>query len=638
MLPELGHISLILALCFATIQCLLPLIGSFRHYNNLMQTAKPLAMGQSVLVFIAFATLLISFLNNDFSVSYIAANSNTHLPLFYKITAIWSAHEGSLLLWVTILAVWTCLVCRFSHSLPLAMQARVLAVMGAISFGFLLFMLLTSNPFLRIFPAPLDGNDLNPLLQDPGLVIHPPMLYMGYVGMSVAFAFAIAALLSGKLDATWARWSLPWTIAAWCFLTFGIVLGSWWSYRDLGWGGWWFWDPVENASFMPWLVATALIHSLIVTEKRGAFKNWTVLLAITAFSLSLIGTFLVRSGILTSVHAFAVDPTRGAFMLKFLALVVGLSLTLYAWRAPSIGQGGVFALLSRESMLLANNVLLFVLMATVFLGTVYPLVLDALGIAKISVGPPYFDTVFVPLSAVLFFFMGLAPACRWQVMPIKLLWQRLISVALLSIALAIALPYLFHALDSVTVVLGLTLAFWILLATLQDAYFRWQPLKHRLFLNSNYLAMIIAHMGVAITIIGITLTIHYSQETQLAMTIGKPASIGPYQLILQDINQTEGPNYKALNGTFMIVKQQQYVATITAEKRLYNVSRSIMSIPAIDIGLTRDIYVALGDPIDKQSFSVRLYYKPFVRWIWLGGLLMVLGGIIALCDQRWRKQ
>jgi len=625
MLPEFGHYFLILALLLAFLQCILPLYGCMRQDATLIHAVRPLAIGQSLFVILSFIILTDAFLADDFSLLYVAAHSNTHLPFFYKLTASWSAHEGSLLLWVTILAVWTMLVARFSDTLSDTFRARVLAVMGAISFGFLLFLLFTSNPFLRLLAnTPLDGQDLNALLQDPGLVIHPPMLYMGYVGTSVAFAFAVAALMAGKLDAAWARWSLPWTLAAWCFLTYGITSGSWWSYRDLGWGGWWFWDPVENASLMPWLLTTALIHSLRVTEKRGAFKNWTVLLAILAFVLSLLGTFLVRSGILTSVHAFAVDPTRGMFMLEFLGIVIFLSLTLYAFRAPVIGQGGQFSFLSRESLLLSNNLLLFVLMATVLLGTLYPLILQVLGIAKISVGPPYFNAVFVPIFCLLLFMMSVAPACTWQKMSVKRLWQRVWSSFLLSVIAAISLPWLITQQLSLSVVVGFTLALWLIMSTLQDLW-----LRVRQGLGAQHLwAMSLAHIGVAITVLGVTFSSHYSEETSTIMTVGDVADVGGYDIRLLRLSRETGSNYDAVLAHFELLPQHK---VFTAEKRFYPVSGSVMSLPGIAMNFWRDIYLALGAENEaNQSFEVRLYKKPFVRWIWAGGLLMMLGGVLGM--------
>lgn len=633
MIAEIGHLALVFALLFAVLQGLLPLLASKRSSLQALgfSCAKPFALSQAFWVFVAFACLEWAFFNNDFSVAYVAANSNTHLPLFYKLTALWSAHEGSLLLWVLILALWTALVACFSRSLPPDMQARVLAVLGIISTGFLWFILRLSNPFKRLLDhVPLDGNDLNALLQDPGLVIHPPMLYMGYVGTSVAFAFAMAALWRGKLDVAWVRWASPWTLVAWCFLTWGITLGSWWSYRDLGWGGWWFWDPVENASFMPWLVVTAMMHSMRVMEKRGAFKNWSVFLAITAFALSLLGTFLVRSGILTSVHAFAVDAERGAFLLKFLALVILLAFALYAWRAPLMIGGGVFKVLSKESFLLANNVMLFVLMLTVLLGTLYPLVLDALGIAKISVGPPYFNAVFMPLCALLFLWMGMAPAVRWQAMPAQALWQRLRWVFGLSIAVAFLLPWLLTAQLTVAVVVGLSSAFWLITATLQDVYLKWR--RGQAPLTPRYLGMVIAHLGVAVCVLGITLTSAYSIEQDTALAVGQRAALASYRVELTAVGGLQGPNYQGMTGEFRVTNEHQDFSLV-AEKRLYNTSQSVMSIPAINIGLFRDVYIALGDPLPGDRFGVRLYYKPFIRWIWLGGLLMVIGGLCCLRGQ-----
>lgn len=620
MFPEIGHYALILALWLALLQFILPLIGAWRGQENFIESAKSLALGQALMVSLAFFILEYAFITNDFSVAYVAQNSNTHLPLFYKLTALWSAHEGSLLLWVMILSIWTTAVCFFSHSIDTVFRARVLAVMGGVSFGFLLFLLFTSNPFLRLLPdVPIDGNDLNPLLQDPGLVIHPPMLYMGYVGTTVAFAFAMAALIAGKLDLTWAKWSFPWTISAWCFLTWGITLGSWWSYRDLGWGGWWFWDPVENASFMPWLVTTALIHSLIVTQKRGAFKNWTVLLAILAFILSLMGTFLVRSGILVSVHAFAVDPTRGIFLLKFLATIIGGALAIYAWRAPAIGQGESFDFISRESFLLSNNVLLLVLMATVLLGTLYPLILQVLNVAKISVGPPYFNMTFVPIACLLLMMMCFAPATYWKKTSAHQLWRRSWLSFFISLAAAIFFPWVFTHQISFGVVIGVSLALWLILATLQDFFWR----SRRLW------SMMFAHIGVAVTVLGITLTSYYSEEGSAVMHLGDQLTVGPYHVILRELSPVEGPNYQALSARFVFAENNSQ--EILSEKRFYPVSEGVMSIPGIHINFWRDVYLALGEETkDEKGFEVRWYYKPFVRWIWLGGILMVLGGIVGL--------
>ncbi len=629
MFPEIGQFSLILAVVLAFLQFVLPCLGAYKNNLILVRSANSLALGQAFFVGIAFFTLLFAFVNDDFSVAYVAANSNTHLPLFYKMTAVWSAHEGSILLWTAILALWTTLVVFLGQQIEAVFLARVLAVMGAISFGFLLFMLLTSNPFIRLLPNfPVDGNDLNPLLQDPGLVIHPPILYMGYVGTTVAFAFAMAALMAGKVEVHWAKWSLPWTIAAWCFLTWGITLGSWWAYRDLGWGGWWFWDPVENASFMPWLVTTALIHALVVTSKNGAFKNWTLLLAIIAFLLSLIGTFLVRSGILTSVHAFAVDPKRGAYLLEFLGIVILFAFTLYGFRAPKVGNAVYFEFVSKESLLLANTMLLFVLMLTVLLGTLYPLFLQVFHIAKISVGPPYFNMVFMPLVSVMFFFMGFAPACQWQKSELKIVLRQVGISFFLAIAMAFFLPWLITQTLSFKVVLGLGLAFWVLLSCLQDIYWRTQHFRKWRAPSYSFWAMIVAHIGVAVTVIGITLNTQYTSEDNLILPIGRSQQANHFQIKLLEVKDTLGSNYEGVEAKFLLMPGE---IIITASKRFYPVSQAVMTVPGIDIGLWRDIYIALGaQTLDHQGYEVRIYEKPFIRWIWYGGLMMVLGGLIAI--------
>src|SRR6266545_4701476 len=524
MIPELGHFALILALLLATVQGTLPLVGAAKRIPAWTALARPAAQGQAVFVIFAWLALAYSFISNDFSVLNVATNSNSQLPIQYRFAATWGSHEGSMLLWVFMLNLWTLAVSIRSKHLPQEMVARVLGVMGLVSVGFLLFMLLTSNPFERLFPAAADGRDLNPLLQDPGMVIHPPMLYMGYVGFSVAFAFAIAALLSGRLDATWARWSRPWTTVAWAFLTIGIALGSGWAYYTLGWGGWWFWDPVENASFMPWLTGTALIHSLAVTEKRGAFRSWTVLLAILAFSLSLLGTFLVRSGVLTSVHAFATDPARGVFILVFLALVVGGSLTLFAWRAGKVGLGGIFGVVSRESALLANNILLIVAMASVLLGTLYPLFLDALNLGKISVGPPYFDAVFYPLLAPAVFLMGIGPMARWSRASLPDLWTRLKWALGVAVAAAMILPFILGR-WSPLIAAGLFLALWVIVSSIVNLGARLasshrQGLIAKLSANSpSYYGMLLAHLGVAVFIVGVTLVKGYESEQDVRLDI-----------------------------------------------------------------------------------------------------------------------
>ena len=642
MIPEIGHFSLILALTLALALAVLPIVGAARRVPEWMALARPAAQGQFVFVAIAFGCLAWSFINNDFSVVNVATNSNSQLPLQYRIAATWGSHEGSLLLWVLMLSVWTVAVSVFSRHLPDEMVARVLGVMGIVSVGFLLFMLLTSNPFERLFPAAPDGRDLNPLLQDPGMVIHPPMLYMGYVGFSVAFAFAIAALLSGRLDATWARWSRPWTTAAWCFLTCGIALGSWWAYYELGWGGWWFWDPVENASFMPWLVGTALIHSLAVTEKRGSFKSWTVLLAILAFSLSLLGTFLVRSGVLTSVHAFATDPKRGVFILGFLAFVIGGSLALFAWRAPRVGLGGSFEPVSRESLLLSNNVLLVVAAGTVLLGTLYPLFLDALGLGKISVGPPYFESVFVPLMAPAVFLMGLGPLARWKQATLPELAVRLRWAFGVSVVTALLLPFAAGGWTPM-VSFGLLLASWILLTTVENLRGRIAgadgSLGARLCSQPRgYYGMLAAHCGVAVFIVGVTLVKGYEIERDVRMALGDTVTVGGYTFRFDGVTSAPGPNYRAARGTVSVMRDGKPVEVMLPEKRIYNVQKMPMTEAAIDTSPFRDLYVSLGEPAGEGgAWSVRVYYKPFVVWIWAGCAIMALGGLLALSDRRYRR-
>ena len=643
-IPELGTFAIILALLVSCVQAFCSLVGAARGNAVWMSVARPAAHALFLFVVVAFACLAYSFLSNDFSVLNVATNSNSTLPWFYRLAATWGSHEGSLLLWVLMLSGWMFAVAIFSKHLPADMVARILGVMALIAIGFMLFLLFTSNPFERLLPPAVDGRDLNPLLQDPGMVIHPPMLYMGYVGFSVVFAFAIAALLSGRLDSTWARWSRPWTTVAWVFLTIGIALGSWWAYYELGWGGWWFWDPVENASFMPWLCGTALMHSLAVTEKRGGFKIWTVLLAIITFSLSLLGTFLVRSGVLTSVHAFATDPARGVFILVFLVLVVGGSLTLYAWRAPRVGLGGRFDLVSRESALLANNVLLLVAAASVLLGTLYPLFLDALGLGKISVGPPYFEAVFVPLMAPAIFLMGVGPLARWKQASIPNLAGRLkwaFVVALLSAAL---LPLTMGKWTPM-IAFGLLLALWIIASGLVNLWGRTtqlaatgggRRLDYLKKLPRGYYGMLLAHFGVAVFIIGVTLVNGYEMEKDVLMTPGSTVAIGGYTLSLDRIEDIEGPNYSGVRGVVSVMREDRNVTVMYPEKRLYNVQQMPMTEAAIDTGFTRDLYVSLGEPIDNGAWVVRVYYKPFIDWIWGGAFLMAFGGILAVSDRRYR--
>jgi cytochrome c-type biogenesis protein CcmF len=642
LIPELGQVALSLALCLALVQSALPLAGAARGDRAWMMVARPAAQGQCLFVAIAFGCLAWSFATNDFSVLNVATNSNSHLPLHYRLAATWGSHEGSLLLWVLMLGFWTVAVTLFSRRLPQDIVARVIGVMGLVSVGFLAFMLFTSNPFERLVPAAPDGRDLNPLLQDPGMIFHPPMLYMGYVGFSVAFAFAIAALLSGRLDATWARWSRPWTTAAWVSLTLGIALGSAWAYYELGWGGWWFWDPVENASFMPWIVGTALIHSLAVTEKRGSFKAWTVLLAILAFALSLLGTFLVRSGVLTSVHAFATDPRRGIFILAFLAVAVGGALALFAWRAQRIGIGGRFDLVSRESLLLTNNVLLMAAAGSVMLGTLYPLALDALGLGKISVGPPYFETVFLPLLAPALFLMGVGPLARWKKAHLPELAVRLRWALGVSVAAAFIVP-LAMGRFSALVGFGIWLAVWIVASAAVSVLDR---VKHastgsgiaaRLAGTPRaYYGMLLAHVGVAVFVVGVTLVKGYEAEKDARMAPGDTLALGGYTFRFAGVDEVQGPNYVAARATIAVTEGSRAVTTLHPERRVYRVQEMPMTEADIDNGAFRHLYVALAEPVGNDAWIVRVHYKPFVAWIWGGCVLMALGGILAATDRRYR--
>jgi cytochrome c-type biogenesis protein CcmF len=640
MIAELGHFALIIALCVAIVQGVVPLLGAWRGVPEWMALAVPATRAQFLFVLLAYLSLTYAFVAKDFSVAYVTQNANAQLPLFYRISAVWGAHEGSILLWTLILAIWSLAVSIASGALPDAFRARVLAVMGLVSCGFLLFMLMTSNPFARLLPAPPSGRDLNPLLQDPGMVIHPPMLYIGYVGMAVPFAFAVAALLGGRLDAAWTRWTRPWTTIAWVFLTAGIALGSWWAYNELGWGGWWFWDPVENASFMPWLVATALMHSLAVSEQRGAFKAWTLLLAIFGFSLSLLGTFLVRSGVLVSVHAFATDPERGVFILGFLALVIGGALALYAWRANAISGGGNFRLMSRETLLLINNVLLVVACATVLLGTMYPLIIDALGLGKISVGPPYFDAVFAPLMLPLVFVLGIGPLTRWKGDEAGRV-ARLLRVAfVVSLVIAIAIV-LVTAGYSPLLLAALTIAIWAIATTLVGVLLRvrskadiWQGLRT---LPRGFVGMSLAHVGVGIFIIGVAFTTSFSTDRDVRLGPGDSEELAGYRFQFDGVADHPGPNYTAERAEIRVFRGDKQVAVLFPEKRLYPIQSQPMTEAAIDVGFTRDLYVALGEPIGDGSWALRLYYKPLIRWIWLGPAIMALGGLLAASDRRYRR-
>ena len=645
MIPEIGHFSLWLALGVAVVLGIVPMVGAARGNDSWMAIARPFTVLLFSLVVLAFGCLVLSFIRHDFSVLYVASNSNTALPLQYRIAGVWGGHEGSLLLWVLMLCVWMVAVARFSAHLPQPVLARILSVMGLIAVGFLLFMLVTSNPFDRLFPVPADGRDLNPLLQDMGMVTHPPLLYMGYVGFSVAFAFAIAALIGGNLDANWARWTRPWTTVAWMFLTIGIALGSSWAYYELGWGGWWFWDPVENASFMPWLVGTALIHSLAVTEKRGSFKSWTVLLAILAFSLSLLGTFIVRSGVLSSVHAFATDPKRGLFILVFLTLVIGASLALYAWRAPSVGLGARFAVFSKESLLLGNNVLLMVAASAVLLGTLYPLLLDALGMGKISVGPPYFDTVFMPLMAPLIFLMGVGPLARWKAAEIPPLVRRLRWAMGVAILASLLTGWIAGEVRLVAT-FGLVMAYWIVASLVVDLWERIQPngkswleaARKLRQLPRATVGMMLAHLGVAVFCFGVVMVKAYEVERDVQMNIGDTTTVKGYTFNFRGTREITGPNYSAVQGLIEVTHNGKKLTEMRPEKRVYRVQQNPMTEAAIAVGLTRDLYVSLGEPTESGAWIVRVYVKPFVDWVWGGCMLMALGGLVAVSDRRYRNK
>ena len=658
MIAEYGHVALIVALCLSIAQAIVPMVGSFAGYRTWMRLGHSLAVGQLVFVAISFACLTTAFLQDDFSLQYVANNSNTLLPTQFKVSAVWGAHEGSLLLWALILAVWSAAVALFSSHLPLVLSSRVLSILGAISVGFGLFILLTSNPFARILPfSPTEGGDLNPLLQDFGLIVHPPMLYMGYVGFSVAFAFAVAALIGGQFDSAWARWARPWINSAWVFLTIGITLGSWWAYYELGWGGWWFWDPVENASLMPWLVGTALVHSISVTEKRGAFRSWTLLLAILAFSLSLLGTFLVRSGVLTSVHAFANDPERGIFILAFLGLVVGSSLLLFALRGPVVQrqQGDTevvsYSGLSREMMLLLNNVLLVSAMAMILIGTLYPLIADVLDLGKISVGPPYFNFFFVPMTLGLMVAMGFAVFSRWKKTDANMLLQKGMVPFLISLSAALILPlFLAESISwatySITAVITLGASFWVVTMSLEDL---WQKLdrgsstassrlKNLTKLPGSYWGMQVAHIGIAVCALGVGLSSVYDVQKDVRMVPGDRVEAAGYEFTFDSLDFVQGPNYGASRGQISAYKNDRLVAVLHPEKRKYEARNQVMTEAALDAGLTRDLYVSLGEPLKGDAWAIRLHVKPFVRCIWLGGLMIGLGGLLSVMDKRYRRR
>ncbi|MEL1264150.1 heme lyase CcmF/NrfE family subunit [Pseudoxanthomonas putridarboris] len=637
MLPELGQIALILALLVAVLQALLPLAGAQRGKAAWMAVARPAAYAQLALLAVAFAVLTAAFVTQDFSVKYVADNSNSLLPMVYRYTAVWGSHEGSLLLWALVLAVWTAAVALFSRALPETVVARVLGVMGVVAIGFLAFLIFTSNPFVRLLPSPGEGRDLNPLLQDPGMIIHPPLLYVGYVGFVVPFAFAIAALLDGRVDARWLRWTRPWTNIAWGFLTVGIALGSWWAYYELGWGGWWFWDPVENASFMPWLVGAALIHSQAVTEKRGSFRGWTLLLAITAFSLSLLGTFLVRSGVLTSVHAFAADPTRGLFVLIFLGIVIGSSLLLYVLRAPQLADGdgekSYFAASSRETLLLANNVLLTSACGMVLLGTLYPLLADALDLGKISVGPPYFSLLFIVLMAPLVALVPFGPLTKWQRENAAKPLAMLLPWAGLAVLLAV-IAYFVAPQGKLKAAAGILGAAWVAFGTLR---FVWSRLRANGRFTPEMLGMTLAHTGIAVFLVGALLVEALNVQRELAVKPGQTVEVGRYGFHFQGVDETQGPNYLSDRGHVQVLRNDRPIALLHPEKRAYASGGQVMTEAGIHPGVLGDVYVALGEPLGDGAWALRVHIKPFVRWIWLGAALMALGGFVTAADRRFRR-
>mgnify|MGYP000909270232 FL=1 len=641
MIAELGNYALALSLAIAVLLAIFPLWGAEKGNMQFMALARPMTYGLFLILSVSFGALFYVFAINDFSVQYVVNNSNTTLPIYYRLSAVWGSHEGSLLLWIWLLSLWSAAVALFSKRLPQEAVARVLGIMGIISIGFLLFVLFTSNPFTRTFPDfPVDGKELNPLLQDIGLIFHPPLLYMGYVGFSVAFAFSIASLMTGKLDTAWARWSRPWTMAAWVFLTLGIVLGSWWAYYELGWGGWWFWDPVENASFMPWLAGTALLHSLAVTEKRGSFKAWTVLLAILAFSLCLLGTFLVRSGILVSVHAFASDPTRGLYVLAYLIVVIGGSLTLYAYKGSQIRSRDNAERYSRESLLLLNNILLMTALCVVLLGTLLPLVHKQLGLGSISIGAPFFDQMFLIIMTPFALLLGIGPLVKWRRDQFSAIRTPVIASVIIMLIAGFALPYLLQDKLTVSAVLGTMMTVIIVLLSLYEMHQRatyrntfWRGITK---LSRSHWGMILAHLGVAMTVWGIAFSQNYSIERDVRMNVGDTVQIAGYDFTFKGISDANGPNYVGGKAQIDISRDGKHETTLYAEKRLYTVSKMPMTEAAIDWGFSRDLYAALGEKLDNNAWALRLYYKPFIRWIWLGGLFMALGGVLCMFDRRYR--
>jgi len=634
-IPEIGQFALVLALCLAFVQAALPLTGAALGRRDWMALARPAAAGQFVFVVIAFGVLEYACITDDFSVLFVASHSNSALPAFYKFTAAWGGHEGSMLFWITVLAIWTMAVAAFSRSLPDEFMSRVIGVLGIVSAGIIAFALLTSNPFTRLTPAAADGNDLNPLLQDPGMIFHPPMLYLGYVGVAVPFAFAVAALLSGRLDKNWAKWTRPWTVAAWICLTIGITLGSWWAYYELGWGGWWFWDPVENSSFMPWLVTTALLHSLAVSERRGIFKSWTVLLAIAAFSLSLLGTFLTRSPVLISVHAFAADPTRGLFILALLGVITGGSLLLYALRAGNLEVEGGFKPVSRESFLLANNILLVVAAGVVLFLTLYPLFVDALGGGKISVGPPIFNAMFLLSMFPLALLLGFGMHAAWRRASAQELLRRLRWPAVVALVGGVAVPWLVYGGGSVLTMLAVTLGLWVCAASLLDPVRRLVK-RTGAPLTRAHLGMCMAHFGVGVFILGATVVSAYNLELDASAKPGDRIEAGGYEFVFRGVRNVQGVNYQADEGEFELRDGGRLVAVLTPQKRVYRVQQSPMTEAAIDTHLTRDVFVALGEPLGDGAWSLRIQVKPLIGFLWMGSAIMALGGLLAISDRRYR--
>ncbi|NOU50833.1 heme lyase CcmF/NrfE family subunit [Pseudoalteromonas sp. JBTF-M23] len=642
MIPEIGYFSLVLAMALSLLLCIFPLWGAHTGNLRLMRAAPSLAVGQCVFVLLAFAILIYITLTDDFTVAYVAHHSSSTLPWYYKVTSTWGGHEGAILLWLVMQTLWTAVVALMSNSLPWILRARVLGVLGFLGVGFMLYTLWMSSPFERLLPYyPVEGRDLNPLLQDPGMIIHPPLLYMGYVGLSVSFAFAIAALLTGKLDNTWAKWSRPWTMAAWGFLTLGITIGSWWAYSELGWGGWWFWDPVENASLMPWLVATALLHSLSATEKRGVFKSWTVLLAITAFSLCLLGTFIVRSGIIVSVHAFATDPDRGLYILMFLAVVVGGSLALYAARVAQVKSEGRYQFLSREVALWINNIFLVVAMLVVLLGTLLPMIHKELGLGSISIGVPFFNQMFAILIVPFAILLGLAPMLRWKQNKLSPLVKKWLLLSVVTLVITSAWLFGNYEVVAPLTFIGTALAVWIVLLTLFDLMQKVtvqntisEGVKR---LGVSYWAMVSGHIGIAFVIAGVTLTSAYSVERSVRMLPGETATLNEYVYRFEGVKEIVGPNYTGHAGVVSVLKNNKLVIELHAEKRLYNIGMQFMTEAAIDDGFFRDLYLALGEQLTQGAWSLRIYHKPYVRWMWLGGLLIALAGFIVITDKRYRK-